>query len=787
MTPTPLVSCIMPTANRRAFVAQAVEYFLRQDYEHRELIVVDDGEEAVGDLLPRDERARYVRLAGRQTVGAKRNLACEQARGELIAHWDDDDWQAAHRLSYQVESLLSTGAQACGINRLLFYDVRDGRGWQYVYPASQRLWLSGSSLLYRREFWERHRFAGINVGEDARFVWSGRPEELHVLPDSNFHVGIIHAENVSPKQTGGAYWSPYPAARLRELFSADWPRYAPEHERKVSAAPIEADGHGTQTMSTSVSEITTNPSAPSPRVAATPADAEPARPLRNVFACLVHESQECVVDLVRNLRYHDPDSTILLYNGGANRALLERGFPFERYGAVIHPESRPMKWGWLHGFALDCMSHALRHLAFDTLTVVDSDQMALRPGYSRYLRDAVRPNTGLLGNSPGVQGAQTRVPPAAQAWREVELWRPFLKRFPRGEEKFVHWSFWPSTVFTADSARALVELFATDDQLREIMKASRIWATEEVILPTLVALLGFEVAANPCSYEYVKYRQHYTARQMDDALRRADVFWAHPIPRRYDDALRRHVRARCNHYERPLTDGTGSPPQTSSTRQNSEARDDDQLPLTWPIIQRMRRVEGWFEDEEADLLIAATRRALTSLPAPHALVEVGSYCGRATVVLGSVAQQTAPAARLYSVDPHDGRVGALDTGVERRAPTLERFRKNIADAGLAETVEVVQSTTAGLDWDRPVALLLVDGLHDYANVARDFFCFEAHVVAGGFVAFHDCAPYYPGVLAFVNELLAAGAYRKVWQAGSLVVLQKPVATRRPRKRRGREL
>src|ERR1051326_1608453 len=95
-----LISCIMPTANRRAFVAQAVEYFLRQTYERRELIVVDDGDDAVGDLLPRDERVRYVRLAGRQTVGAKRNRACEEARGELIAHSGDANSKAGHPLSY---------------------------------------------------------------------------------------------------------------------------------------------------------------------------------------------------------------------------------------------------------------------------------------------------------------------------------------------------------------------------------------------------------------------------------------------------------------------------------------------------------------------------------------------------------------------------------------------------------------------------------------------------------------------------------------------------------------
>ena len=48
-----------------------------------------------------------------------------------------------------------------------------------------------------------------------------------------------------------------------------------------------------------------------------------ARKLRNVYACLVHESQECVVDLVRNLRRLDPDSTFLLYNGGQDGSLLQ--------------------------------------------------------------------------------------------------------------------------------------------------------------------------------------------------------------------------------------------------------------------------------------------------------------------------------------------------------------------------------------------------------------------------------------------------------------------------------
>jgi hypothetical protein len=106
------------------------------------------------------------------------------------------------------------------------------------------------------------------------------------------------------------------------------------------------------------------------------------RAFHNVLACLVHESIECVVDLVRNLRYLDPASTVLLYSGSEDPHFLKGAFPFERLGVVLHPCPRPMYLERLHGFALDCMRYVLQYLPFDTLTIVDSDQFGLRPGHS---------------------------------------------------------------------------------------------------------------------------------------------------------------------------------------------------------------------------------------------------------------------------------------------------------------------------------------------------------------------------------------------------------------------
>src|SRR5579859_455663 len=105
MSEGPLVTCIMPTRDRRAFLPRAVELYLAQDYEPRELVVLDDGDDCVRDCFPDDPRVRYLRGERGLSVGAKRNALCEAARGEIVAHWDDDDWYPAWRLRRQVEAM----------------------------------------------------------------------------------------------------------------------------------------------------------------------------------------------------------------------------------------------------------------------------------------------------------------------------------------------------------------------------------------------------------------------------------------------------------------------------------------------------------------------------------------------------------------------------------------------------------------------------------------------------------------------------------------------------------
>ncbi|MDA8018111.1 MAG: glycosyltransferase [Thermoanaerobaculia bacterium] len=220
----PLVSCIMPTADRREFVAQAVRYFQRQSYPHRELIVFDDGEDPVEDVLVADPRIRYFRSDVRRNIGDKRNLACAEARGELIAHWDDDDWSARDRLARQVAALEERQADVCGLDRVLFYDPISRRSWRYTYPSA-RSWVYGATLCYRSSFWRRRPFPSLQVGEDNRFVQACLPERLLTQDDEGFFVALVHVGNTSTKRTRGSRWQEVPRHEVEQILDADLPFY----------------------------------------------------------------------------------------------------------------------------------------------------------------------------------------------------------------------------------------------------------------------------------------------------------------------------------------------------------------------------------------------------------------------------------------------------------------------------------------------------------------------------------------------------------------------------------
>ncbi len=210
----------MPTYNRRAFLPRALECYLRQDWPDKELIVVDDGDDCIADLLPGDRNdIRYIRLDKRTSIGEKRNVACRYARGDVILHWDDDDWSASRRIRYQVEALLASDADLCGCDQLLYLHRSKNEAWRYAYPPHGRTWVGGNTFCYRKSFWAAHPFPDVMVGEDSQFVWSASGGKVLRLDDPTFIVGSIHEHNVSPKRVGDAWWIRQPFAEIQALLA----------------------------------------------------------------------------------------------------------------------------------------------------------------------------------------------------------------------------------------------------------------------------------------------------------------------------------------------------------------------------------------------------------------------------------------------------------------------------------------------------------------------------------------------------------------------------------------
>lgn len=220
----PLVSCLMPTGDRRPFVPLAVERFLDQDHPALELVILDDGDEPVDDLVPRDPRIRYVRLRTRVSLGAKRNLACEMARGDVLCHWDDDDWYAPSRVAWQVRQLARTGADVCGLRQLLFWAPLQHRSWRYTYPEGQRPWVLGSSFCFSRAWWRTHAFPDVGTGEDTGWLWTG-PGPRVVASTAPLVVALLHARNTSRTRPQGAWWRATPESEVAALLGRATERY----------------------------------------------------------------------------------------------------------------------------------------------------------------------------------------------------------------------------------------------------------------------------------------------------------------------------------------------------------------------------------------------------------------------------------------------------------------------------------------------------------------------------------------------------------------------------------
>jgi GT2 family glycosyltransferase len=132
------VSVVVPTHNRRIPVTRCIESILGSNYDHFEVVVVDDGstDGTVNHLAELFPSITLIRLEQSHRVSAARNIGCKRAKGELVFFVDDDNVLHPDAITELVKAVFKN--DKVGMAGPVMYYLGD----------PERVWCSGVSRNY---------------------------------------------------------------------------------------------------------------------------------------------------------------------------------------------------------------------------------------------------------------------------------------------------------------------------------------------------------------------------------------------------------------------------------------------------------------------------------------------------------------------------------------------------------------------------------------------------------------------------------------------------------------
>ncbi len=164
-----------------------------------------------------------------------------------------------------------------------------------------------------------------------------------------------------------------------------------------------------------------------------------------------------------------------------------------------------------------------------------------------------------------------------------------------------------------------------------------------------------------------------------------------------------------------------------------------------------------------------------------AIMEIGSYCGKSSVYLGTAAQLNK--STLFAVDHHRGSE-EHQFGEEYHDPdvydndvqmidTFKAFRWAMKEARLEDTVVpvVAPSKVAAKHWHTPLGMLFIDGGHSMQAALDDYRCWAPQIAIGGVLAIHDLFPNPEeggqAPITIWRMALASGLFEEIEVVGTL--------------------
>jgi len=198
MNRSPLISCVMVTADRHKFCSRAIAAFVSQSYSNKELVILDNGAAPMEELLrdvPDDQIVyRYATFSEETTLGDIRNESLDMVRGDIVVpQWDDDDWSARDRLERQFTILSDRGVDACTLHGTLMH-LNDPSYFDKPFLGL----LAGGvppTIMHKRD--DSVRFPSLRRSEDTEYKAAWQHRSYHVMPiaDSHLYLRYFHGDN----------------------------------------------------------------------------------------------------------------------------------------------------------------------------------------------------------------------------------------------------------------------------------------------------------------------------------------------------------------------------------------------------------------------------------------------------------------------------------------------------------------------------------------------------------------------------------------------------------------
>lgn len=167
----PFVSICTPTFNRRPFIPMAIKCFDHQTYpkDKMEWIIIDDGTDKIEDLVSHIPQVKYFKYDEKLTLGKKRNISNEKAKGDIIIYMDDDDYYPPERVKHAVDTLRSSKALCAGSSSMFIYFKHIDKMLQFgPYGPNHS---TAATFAFKRELLNKTRFdEESSVAEERKFL-----------------------------------------------------------------------------------------------------------------------------------------------------------------------------------------------------------------------------------------------------------------------------------------------------------------------------------------------------------------------------------------------------------------------------------------------------------------------------------------------------------------------------------------------------------------------------------------------------------------------------------------